>query len=338
MSTIAGYFDETILNNIRRKATEIMFDDRIKQQFIPNYAVINALKSVETATVLPSIARTQKDVDVDIIWQQVCGLSVEDNVTCEIGGTKSSTNKETKSLSYLKVVNFSADEADFIDNEFDVEESIAKLFLKADVEHTEAFAQYCVGQLNNFRGWNVVTNGKGTVSGAETYIEAPYWNSALAAYFSRVAIGNKFTSPITLSGENLYEQMYVADAHRADADGKGDAILFGNMRMYFDLFNIDGVNDPDLKTYMLSQGSVAFGNRAFNPERIQVLHDRSRYKIMSRFLPGMWYDVYYDTECTTNDLMQHNFKVKLTADLFNNPTGCDDNNTGVLSFTCGSAS
>lgn len=336
MSTTAGYFDETILNNIRVKSAAIMFDDRVKQQYVANYDVIKAIQAVQTASIYPSIARTSKKIGVDVMWQNVCGQTVEDNTTCVIGGSKSSTNLESYDLSYEKIVKFSEDEADFIDNEFDIESAIAKQFLTADKNITENFAQYCVSQIEAYRGWNTVTTGKGEVVGAETYVPAAYWNASLAAYFSRVATLNQFTSPKMLSGNNLYEQMWVAKANQANGEGKGDAIMYSGMNMYFDLFNIDAVNDPTLKTYMLSTGSLAMANRALNPDKPQRLDDFTRYKIKSRYLP-FYYDVYYNTECTTDDLIQHNFKMKLNADLFLNPTGCDDNNSGILSFTCGNA-
>ena len=334
MSTTAGYFDETILNNIRRRASEIMFDDRIKQQFDARYDILKAVQAVQTANVYPSIARNKKVVDVDVIWENVCGSEVEANTTCEIGGDKSSTNLKNYELTYEYAVNFSADEADFDDNEFEM--AIAKQFLKADKNLTEHFAQYAAAQIDSFSGWNVLTTGKGTVDGADTYIPAAYWNASLAAYFNRVAIMNKFTSPIMLSGNNLYESMWVAKANAANANGKGDAIMYGDMNMYFDMFNIDTVNSPDLKTYLLSMGSLALASRALNPERPEVLMEHTRYKMSSRYLP-FEYDVFYKNSCTTNDRTQHDFKVKLVADIFINPTGCDDNNTCVLSFVCGEA-
>lgn len=336
MSTTAGYFDETILNDIRVKAAAISFDDRIKQQYVANYEIIKAIQSVQTANVYSSRARS-KDVDVEVIWQNVCGQTVEDNTTCEIGGSKSSTNIEEYCLTYEKVINFSEDEADFIDNEFDIQEAIAKQFLVADKNLTEDFAQYCVSQIEAFRGWNTVTTGKGTVSGADTYIAPVYWNPSLVAYFMRVAKINQFTSPTFVSGNNLYEQMYVAQMNQGNANGKGDAALWNQLKIYFDLFNIDTVNDPLLKTYMLSMGSLALAYRAWNPMNVEVVNGVfSRWQMKSDYLP-FYYDVFYEPECTTDDLIQHNFKVKLRADLFNNPTGCDDNNTGVLSFVCGNA-
>jgi len=334
MSTTAGYFDETILNDIRVRATSIAFDDRIKQQYVANYDVLKAIESVQTAQLYTPASRI-KDVDVEVIWQNVCGQTVEDNTTCVIGGSKSSTNIQEYSISYEKVVKFSEDEADFRDNEFDIQEAIAKQFAVADKNLTEDFAQYAVGRMEAFKGWNVLTDGKGTVSGADTYIPAAYWNADLVAYLNRAAIRNQFTSPTYVSGNNLYEQIFVANAKAANANGKGDAILWGGLKMYFDLFNIDTVNDPDLKTYMLSMGSLAMAYRTWNPINPEVVNGVfTRWQMKSQYTP-FWYDVFYDADCTTYDQIQHNFKVKLRADVFNNPTGCDDNNTGVLSFVCG---
>ena len=275
MSTIQGAFDETILLNLRVRADEIMFDDRIKQQFIPNIDVLEAIKAIQTAQVQPSLSRTKK-VAVDVYWDNYCDIDVEDNVSCEIGGNKSSTNIQEYDVTYEKVVNMSFDENDFIDNEYAVNEHIPKGFLRAEKQIAEHFTQYCVGLIDSFAGTNAFTGGKGTVTGTETYIAASDWNASLVAYFNRVATLNKFTAPSFISGANLYEQMLIARANQANDNGKGDASLYAGLKMYFDLFNIDQVNTPDLKTYMLSLGSLALGNRYFNPEIPQVLDPFTR--------------------------------------------------------------
>lgn len=332
MSTTVGYFDETILNNIRATAAALGLDDRILKQYIPNYDVIKAIERVQTAK-LGKAFSPKKENDVEIIWENTCGVAVEDNTTCEIGGTKSSTNIQEYSLSYEKVVNFSADEADFIDNEFSVESSIAKLLLKADVELTNHFAQYCVGRLNTFRGQNRLTTGKGVVAGVDTTIDSALWDSTIMAYMNRVGIINKFTSPVIITGNNLYESIWVANANKGNADGKGEPVMWGSMPIFFDLFNVDTVNDPTLRTYMLSQHSVALAHRAYNPSMEVVNGVFSRWTMKSKFLP-FTFDVFYRPECTTKDLIKHNFKVKLTADLFNNPIGCIELDSGVLTFDC----
>jgi hypothetical protein len=51
MSTTAGVFSETVLNDIFVKISQIMLDDRVKQQFIPQAESLKALSSVATARV-----------------------------------------------------------------------------------------------------------------------------------------------------------------------------------------------------------------------------------------------------------------------------------------------
>jgi len=334
MSTIGGSFSETELLQLRVRAAEILFDDRIKQQLVPQFNILKAVDAIQTATINASFAR-KKDYDVEIMWENFCDIEATScSDSCTLGGNKSSTNTETKTLACLAEVGFSMDEADFIDNEFDM--NISKALLKADASLVEAFAQYAVAQIEAFKGVNVLTTGKGVVVGSETYINPSYWNPSLFAYLSRVAIMNKFTNPILLSGNNLYEASLIAAANQGNANGKGDAVLFGTFPVYHDLFNIDSVNNPDLKTYMLSMGSLAMANKTFNPDVPEKTFDMTRYTMPSSFYPALKYDVWYNNACDDSGkrLVKHNWTIRLTADIYNNPAGCQQSNTGLLSFLC----
>ena len=317
-----------------------MLDDRLRQDYIPDMDVLTTINEISTAKLYPVRATRQKLVDVEVMWQNVCGTEIEDNVTCELGGNKSSTNLQEYAMAYEKIYKFSEDEADFIDNEFDIEQAITLQFLKADMLLAEDFAQYSVGRLEAFKGVNVVTVGKGVVVGADTFIAASYWNASLMAYFLRVSKLNKFTQAQLLSGNNLFEDYMNKNFEAGNANGSGDWKKYTSMKIAFDLVNVDLVNDPDIKTYLLSRGSLAMANRYWNPVSPERLDPFTRYAIPSRFLKdsngqAMWFDVFYNTECTTNDLIQHNFKIKFRADIWLNPTGCEEQNTGVLAFICG---
>ena len=56
MSTVAGVFSETLLRTLRAKADELMFDDRIKQQFVPQIGILDAIAAVQTAQITPQDA------------------------------------------------------------------------------------------------------------------------------------------------------------------------------------------------------------------------------------------------------------------------------------------
>lgn len=346
MSRTPGVFSETTLQLLRAKADEMMLDDRIKQQFVPKIGAIEGLRAVNTNTInvkRGSIRDSQgkvKKFDVEVVWDNACGIEVQECTTCDYSGEKLSTNAQQYSLEFCKEVTFSVDEYDYLDNELDAMQAIAKGLLRADKQLVEAYVQYAVAVLTANKGVNAMgTGSKGVVSGSDTYILPAYWDAKLMAYFARVAELNRFTSPILLSGSNLFEENYVIQAMIQNMNGKGDASLMNAMQIYFDLFNIDSVNTPDLVTYMLSQGSIAMANVAYNPDAMETVGAATinkRWTKQSVFVPEFKYDMFYLPECS-NDFVKHSFKTKLTADLFVNPEGCDENNTGILTFLCGSS-
>lgn len=340
MSTVAGVFSETTLRTLRAIADEIMFDDRIKQQFIPQIGIMEGIRNVQTAQVNPKFSQLKdskgmpKRTDVEVIWENACGITAQECTTCTLDGDKLSTNAQTYSLEFCKEVQFAVSEADYIDNEFDANLSIAKGLLRADKVLVEAYAAYAVSVLEANKGVNAFDGGKGCVLGSDTYIQAAYWDAKLMAYFMRVAQLNSFTTPTLLSGSNLFEEYFVINKMQPDANGKGNQALMQTFPVYFDLFNIDTVNTPNLVTYLLSQNSLAIASRAYNPAVPEVYGASKRWSLPSKFIPEFKFDVFYTAACD-NDFVEHQFKVKLLADLFVNPEGCEADNTGILSFICG---
>jgi hypothetical protein len=340
MSTIAGVFSETLLRTLRVTADELMFDDRVKQQFIPQIGVLDAVAAVQTAQVTPKFNQIKtsdggsKQYDIEVMWENACEIEAAACTVCDNEGEKLSTNAQVYPLDFCREVKFSVDEWDYVDNEFDYSTSIAKGWLRADKELSEALAAYAVAVLNANKGVNAIDGFAGCVSGSDTYIAATRWGANLMAYFMQVTQMNRFTSPVLASGANLFQDYFLFNKLAANADGKGNAALMGTFPIYFDMFNIDTVNTPDLITYLLSMGSVALGNRTFNPSSMQEIGASKRWTMPSKFVPGISYDMFYNAECS-NDMVKHNFKAKLTADVLVNPFGCDETNSGILTFICG---
>ena len=336
MSTVGGVFTETQLLDLMVRADALALDDRIKLQFIPKIGVLNAINAVQNARVKPLFG--VKDRDVQVMWMNTCDIEADDDVSCEFGGESASTNTETYSLNNKKTVMWYVDEPDYDDNYFDIEEGLAKSQLAAEVKLLDWLAGYSVGVLNTSRGVNATSpEGKGDISGTDTYVLPAYWNSALMAYFERAAAMNQITSPVFVSGNNMYEAALLANANSGNANGKGDAVLFGMRPWYFDLFNVDTVNTPSYFTYMIGQGVLAMANKVVNqnttPEVVNGVFTRWS-KPMTLF-PGLSVDMFYKPECSGTNRVKHNFKMILNADIFLNPTGCSATNTGVLSFICG---
>jgi hypothetical protein len=337
MSTTAGAFTETVLNDIRVKADELMFDDRIKLQFTPQIDILKAIQAVQTAQITPKFMQLKqsnggsKKYDVEVEWENACEIVAQDCTVCEIDGEKLSTNLQHYSLDLCKEVAFHVDEYDYVDNDFDFVTAFAKGFLRADKQLAEALAAYAVAVLNTNKGVNVFAGAPGVVSGSDTYLTAPYWGPGLMAYLMQVKTMNQFTNPILASGANFFQDYFIVNKQ----SGNVNALLYGTFPIFFDQFNIDTVNTPTLITYMISQGALALGNRTYNPAmEINDGANWKRWTVPSKLVPGITYDGFYKQSCS-NDLIKHDFKYKMTADVLVNPAGCTATNTGILTFICG---
>lgn len=340
MSTTAGAFNETLLNDIRVKADELMFDSRISLQFQPQIEIIKAIQAVQTANVTNKFMQLKqsnggsKRYDVEVEWENACDIVAQECTECTIEGEKLSTNLEHYSLDFCKEVPFSVDESDYVDNDFDFVTSFAKGFLRADKQLAEALAAYAVSVLNSNKGVNVFGSGPGVPSGSDTYIAPSFWGPGLMAYLMQVKTMNQFVNPILASGANFYQDYFIVNGQSNNVN----APLYGTFPIYFDMFNIDTVNFPALITYMISQGSLALGNRTYNPSSVEDNGGANwkRWTIPSKLVPGISYDGFYMQSCS-HDMIKHDFKYKLTADILVNPVGCSATNTGILTFICGSA-
>ncbi len=358
MSYIPGEFNETRLLQQQFRADALMMDDRIKQQFIPKIDVFNYLRSLQNAR-LNTTFQGGKEYDVELLWMNACDDFARDDISCEIGGNEVSTNAQKYQLKKRIVRGFSVRDDVFRDNNFDADEAIAKALLRIDKQIAEEFCFYLVAFLNANAGRNVVTD-RYTVTDDRTDIPPDQWTSPLMAYFTRAMIMNRFDSGAMISGANLFETLMTAEAMAANANGKGDYIMWGKIPVWFDLFNIDSLNADaassheveGLFTYLVTQGALAMVNKAWNPSvPSQNFHD-IRYTMPSKFLSGFTYDVFYKNSCLTHegdatpaawgdvtrdwlndnetarnrtfrsDTLKHDYKIVLTAEAFINPYGC----------------
>ena len=331
----AGNFTASQLAQTIVKADAMFADDMMKADFEANAEVWKAINAEQTANV-KILEDPEKDRHVKVHWINSCATTVEDcsvDDDCTVGGPELGTDSKTYAISICKKYGFTVDEMSFRTQDYSMEEVVAKGFLKADKALSETIAASGIAKVEAFKGTNLVTDGVGTVNGTttETDIAAADWNERLFAYLYRVGIQNQLSNPFLLSGTNLFEDRLVTMLAEKNADGKGAAALYKLMRTYFDLFNIDAANSPDLKSYVINRGAVAFASKAYYGAAPTVYKDQDRYSIASRNLPGVRFDVHYTNRCDGNSY-KHDFTIKANYDYFLNPTGCDAGRTGILAF------
>jgi hypothetical protein len=337
MSTTAGVFSETQLVAIQAKADQVWLDRAQKEDYVGQVNVVKAIIAQMTAT-FGRFLTGAKDRSVEISWVNACDIAATSVTNCVFPTTELSTNADEKVLSQTQQTGFFVKEYDFLDNTYDMEEAVAKGLLQSTKVLDEWWAAAAMVSLNAAKGVNEVAAGKGVVAGTDTYVLPAYWNADLMAYFNRVATINRIVNPYLISGNNLYESVWNAAFETGQSGDQAKQPKFGTLPIYFDLFNVDVANTPDLVTYLIGRGAFAYITKAYYGATPITYMDQKRYSIPSMNLPGVRYDVHYTNECDTdNDFMTHSFKVKTLGDIFLNPVGCTPTRTNDLSFICGEA-
>ena len=332
----AGDFSASNMRSALERSDKMWKDDMLKVEYEADVDVVLAIQKEQNATLKP-ITDDRKDVDIDVFWVDACGMTPQDcTPLCENDFALLESKKKSYALDLCQEIGFSVMEESGRTNLVDMEEQVAKGILMASKELDEWWAQMVVAKLETFVGINTVTNGRGTVVGTDTFISDADWTPSIFAYFSRVAKMNKFKNPYLLSGANLYELAWETAYDRANGEGKGADAKLKSMRKYFDLFNIDTVNDPDMVTYLMNRGAVAMGFKNKHPSTPKEFNGAglTKSRTASRNIPGVAYDTTYSNTCIGDDI-KHTWKFKIRGGVFNNPTGCTDGRNGVLRMVAG---
>lgn len=338
MAIVAGDFTASQLRESVDIADSMWANDMMQADFIGNVDTWNAIRAEQNARV-QLLEDSEKDREVKIHWINNCANVVEDCDTddCDLAGARAGSDFKRYGITECKKYHFTVNEMEFRKNDYNMAQAVAVNMLRADKALSEHITQVGIGKIESFKGVNETTTGVGTYNAGtqNTDIAAADWTSRIFAYFYRLGIQNHMPNPFLLSGENLFDDNFLSVLNRENAEGKGEAALFRSMRKYFDLFNIDAVNNPEFKTYMIQRGSVAFASKVYYGAvpTTYLGAGQQRWSIPSRNLAGVRYDVYYTNRCDpSNNSILHDFMLKAHFDYFLNPTGCVDGRTGVLAF------
>jgi len=332
-----------LLADVQLAADRVWADSAKQKDYVANVDVANAVIANQTVR-FEALQNPLKDNSVLLYWPEYCSPTVAScSDDCTISGSKPGTSCQEYTLSMCKQVEFSVDTKAYRTIATNFEDAVAVSLLSNMSKLDEAIAVEFVNKMETGKGVNAYTGGKGTVNGFETEIAAPYWNSSLFGYLNLVAKKNQFNNAYLVSGENLYEAYFNAQANAANADGKGAKTLFDAFPIYFDLFNIDSTLSPDKATFMLNKNALAFVSKNYwdwsatdaKAEQFGGVGSSAgmRYKIASKNLAGVFYDVIYKIVCSGNEIT-HSWRLTFNGDIFRNPVGCDLNNTNILKFVC----
>lgn len=277
-----------------------------------------------------------KTKQVSLEWADNCDMTDEAcGDDCEISGTNITPVCKTYELDLCRQVPFSVPMKAYRLKTIDQQEAIAKNMVDAMKILDEYIAKQVILGLHANAGTNLFTGGQGVVSGSTTCIPAHYWDATLFGYFAQVSMLNKFSSPYMITGNNLYQAIWQAQMAQANADGKGKAAMVGSIPVYQDPFNVEA-NAPG-STFLLHKNAAAFVSKAYYPRGAANAISKAGAWLLwsepSRGLPGIVYDIVYNSACAANEFTD-NYAVQLNGGFFVNPTGCTATNTGILEFEC----
>lgn len=301
--------------------------------------VLNAIAENQTSRV-DVIISNEKERDVKVTWLKTCPPTPDDCTdSCTFDGEEANTDSQTYALSKCLETEFKVNIDGWYNNEFEATDAVAQLVVSHMVGHANAAAQYAVGKINTFVGAHQYTNGgEWTLSNTDTLatIPADKWGTPMFGGLLRAAKKNHLMNPFLLSGEALDQEYFMATTSQANGEGKGDANRVGKLRTYFDLMNIEDVNDDDanLFVYMIARGALAFASKAryeARPTEITGRDAHTRFMVPNRFFPRLLHDVQRTTQCSGGATYEH-WKIKTKFDVFRNPLGCTATQTGLLKF------
>jgi len=334
----SGDFTCADLVKVTVKMQDMWADSAVEKQYKGNVDAALAVLTEQTAQFTP-LEDPNKDNIVRVEWIDDCNNVVADCTDeCTIVGAESEATCKDYEIAICKEIEYSVDDRKFRGSNMSIDEVTARGWMNKIKALDEEIAKTVVAKVDSFAGVNQYGGGIGNVVGNETYIDAAYWTPAVMGYFAQVSILNKMSNPYLLDGDNLFQQTWIANFNSLNANQASELPKLQTIRTYFDLFNMNAVLAPDKKTFLIDKSAVALVSKSFygsTPQQILNGADVIRWSIPSNSLPGVTYDVIYQTECSVNSII-HKYKFMARFDVFLNPTSaCAVDNTGVLSFVCG---
>jgi len=323
------------LHTIQRMADDIWNDPMKNNDLIAEVVTPNAILANQSVNFTELTGTKNNELRVE--WLTKCDITpTACTDDCDITGEDADPQCKDYEIECLYETTFQVPLRAYRDRTTEMQQSIAFQKLAHMKALDERLAQYMIAGLVTAAGTNLFTGGVGDVSGTTTYVAPQYWDLALFGYFDQVRRLNKFRNPYLLTGNNLYQLIWNIPFEAGTSADKGGVRKMGTLRIYQDPENIE--DHAAGQTFLVHKTAVAFLNKAWNkinPINAEVKAGQYwEWSEESKNIPGVFYDITMKETCVGNEFYQA-FKIKLHGLFASNPFPCDDDNTGVLVFECG---
>lgn len=325
---------------VQAMADERWTDPKMKDNYIADVEAARAVLENQQVN-LVELKDPNKDRKVSLEWREKCDITTTDcTESCDIDGESISPLCKEYDVECLQETSFKVQDEAYRLYTIDKQYAIAENMLLHKKALDEYIAGYILDGLSANAGVNVFTGAPGTVAGTLTTISPTFWNEYIFGYFQRVIRGNKFRNPYMIDGDNMFQLLWNLNLDGANADGKGASSKANSIRsrIYQDPENIES-GDYAGQTFLVHKTAAAFISKVWYPNGAAnaIQKEGGKYLLWSEpsnNLPGVYYDIMYKNECS-GGLFYDEFKITLSGLFAVNPYPCNENNTGILVFECG---
>jgi hypothetical protein len=332
----AGVIYPSDLQAIKSKAEQIFSDQLRNAQYIPDVAVAQTILARQTAN-MQVIQRADKENTLTVVWNELCSDVALDCDTddCTLTGVQGSTQSQDYELGCIAKAGFSINLTALRTNMYSPEEFQARAWLAIGKSLDEQVAQLVMAGIIANPGENQLTSPY-TVAGTTTTIPPSAWTPALFGYIREAIVMNRLNGAFVLSGRQLYQQDWMVRMNAANANGKGALNMIDGMDVQFDLFNLAtaGVGN---NVYIIHPGALGLVTKSkFTDTPTLRYFDQPQwqYRMKSPSLPGVYWDIRRAETCV-NGVETITYQGTVTGAVVANPTGCNEDITGILELVCG---
>jgi len=325
------------LHTIQRMADDIWADPMKNNDLIAD--VITTKAVLENQSVKFEEITGAKNNELRVEWLTKCNpeVSTECSTDCTITGADAEPTCKDYEIECVGETSFKVPLRHYRDRTIEMQQSIAFQKLVHMTALDERLTQAVIAGLVATGGTNLFTGGIGHVHPAITYIASQYWDDAIWGYFDQVKRLNKFRNPYLINGNNLYQLIFNRPLEAGNANGVGNFRKMNTLKVYQDPENIE--DHAPGQSFLIHKNAVALLSKAWN--KINPINAELKagqyweWAEESKNLPGIFYDFTMKETCENNDFYQA-YKIKAWGLFAVNPFPCNENNTGVLVFECGS--
>jgi hypothetical protein len=304
----------------------------IDKQLNANVKFAQIILNNQTAQFDP-LSDPQNPKKMRLWWKEICRQAMVDCAdNCDISGTEGDlAYKDVEITDCKQTAPIILGENKFRHSTIDrigyVAQELASRLRDAD----EFLAKELVASAFSFAGSTAFTGGY-NFNATRNSLEIPAieFNEGLIPFIAQFVAMNQNSDAMIIDGGNLFQKLYASEQLKAN---------FGGLMVDFDLFNITGNANTANSTFILDKSAIALKTLSYHPVVPMVYTSGAnitKYSVPSQNLPGVVYDVFYQTECVgaNNDIVEK-WAVQVNYGIFQTPlSGCSATDTGIYLLDC----